>query len=43
MFIAKIVRNFDISLDMTQDFGVTQVATLRPRDYARVFLTPRQF
>ena len=43
IFIAKVVKNFDITLDPTQNFGVTQVATLRPADKTRCFLTPRQF
>jgi hypothetical protein len=43
VFIAKIAQNFDIGLDMTQNFGVSQVATLRPTDYCRVFLKPRSY
>ena len=41
--IAKVVKNFDMTLDMTQNLGIAQVATLRPADGAKCFLTPRQF
>lgn len=43
IIIAKIVKNFDITLDMSQNLGVRQVATLRPADNARCFLTPRVY
>jgi hypothetical protein len=42
IFIAKVVKNFDIILDMNQNMGVKQEATLRPTDGARCFLLPRK-
>lgn len=42
IFIAKVVKNFDIVLDLNQNMGVTQEATLRPTDSARCYLTPRK-
>ena len=41
VLIAKIVKNFDIHLDMTQDFGVKQETTLRPNGGCRCTLTTR--
>jgi hypothetical protein len=41
VFIAKIIKNFDIILDKNQDFGIIQEATLRPIDGTRCFLLPR--
>ena len=43
VFIAKIIKNFDIILDKNQDFGIVQEATLRPIDGTRCFLLPRSF
>ena len=41
VLLAKIVKNFDIKLDMTQNFGVAQELTLRPIDGCRCTLTTR--
>ncbi len=41
VFIAKIVKNLDITLDPTQDFGIMQEATLRPAGRTRCFLRLR--
>ena len=41
VLMAKILKNFDIRLDMTQNFGVEQALTLRPADGCRCVLTPR--
>ena len=30
VFIAKVIKNFDITLDPSQNFGIIQEATLRP-------------
>ena len=41
VLLAKIVKNFDIKLDMHQNFGVKLEATIRPIDGCRCYLSPR--
>ena len=33
--------NFDFKLDMTQSFGMKEVATIKPKSKVNVTLTPR--
>ena len=42
VFIAKVIKNFDITLDPSQNFGIIQEATLRPCGGTRCFLLPRK-
>ncbi len=42
IIIAKVIKNFDLTLDLSQNLGIIQVATLRPADGAKCFIRPRQ-
>ena len=42
VFIAKIVKNFDFTLDQEQNMGIKQEATLRTADGTRLFLKIRK-
>ena len=41
VILAKIVKNFDMKLDMNQNFGIAQDLTLRPIDGCRCILSNR--
>ena len=41
VLLAKIVKNFDIKLDMNQNFGAQLEFTIKPIDGCRCTLTPR--
>ena len=42
VILAKIVKNFDIRLDMNQNFGGKLDVTLRPIDGVRCIFSPRE-
>ncbi len=41
VFLAKIVKYFDFKLDLSQNMGLKQEATLRPADGARCIFSAR--